>query len=217
MKKMLIYTLIVAVAVVFSSVMYAAVVTSAHDFSVSSGPGTIVDSNVDYVCVFCHTPHQSGTTVDPLWNHTLSATASYGVYDSTTFDGAATIADIGGGTSVSNLCMSCHDGTVAVGSLYNDPNAFAAPDAVAIPGGSTAMLGTDLTNDHPVNFDYDAAQLLDSELVASAGGMVGGVAPLFGTTMQCASCHDPHGVTGVDTFLLIDNTGSALCLTCHVK
>jgi len=34
--------------------------------------------------------------------------------------------------------------------------------------------------------------------------------------VECASCHDPH-VSDTLTFLRMDNTGSALCLACHVK
>lgn len=33
--------------------------------------------------------------------------------------------------------------------------------------------------------------------------------------VECASCHDPH--TANPTFLRIANTGSAVCLACHVK
>lgn len=34
--------------------------------------------------------------------------------------------------------------------------------------------------------------------------------------VECASCHDPHQANN-PTFLRIPNTGSQLCLTCHVK
>ena len=34
--------------------------------------------------------------------------------------------------------------------------------------------------------------------------------------VECASCHDPHQAAN-PTFLRIPNTGSQLCLTCHVK
>lgn len=34
--------------------------------------------------------------------------------------------------------------------------------------------------------------------------------------VECASCHDPHQANTA-TFLRIDNTGSAVCLACHVK
>jgi predicted CXXCH cytochrome family protein len=33
--------------------------------------------------------------------------------------------------------------------------------------------------------------------------------------VECASCHDPH--TSNTTFLRIQNTGSAVCLACHIK
>ena len=45
-----------------------------------------------------------------------------------------------------------------------------------------------------------------------------------GFEVECASCHDPHGVpsggqgtTFNPTFLRKANTGSAVCLTCHTK
>lgn len=200
------------------------VVGSKHDLS-SSGPGAT--TNVGRVCVFCHTPHQpAGVTADPLWNHTISSTANYLVYASSTLD--ATPTDIGGATatsaSVSNLCMSCHDGTVAVSSLYNEPNELnGAPITVTAGGnvngsgliGGTPNLGTDLSNDHPVNFTYDAAlSTTDGGLNDPAGAAV---APLlFGGLVQCASCHDPHNNTNAP-FLVMSNANSALCTTCHNK
>jgi len=201
-----------------ASLAGAAVLNSPHDLS-STGPGA--RTNVNRVCVFCHTPHQSGTTVDPLWNHTLSTVASYGVYNSSTLN--ATPTDIGGGTAVSNLCMSCHDGTVAVHSLYNEPNE-ATPVTITAGGNvdasglitGTPNLGTDLSNDHPVNFTYDTA-------LANADGELNDPATtpavaalLFGGTVQCASCHDPHDNTN-QPFLVMSNTNSALCTTCHIK
>ena len=43
-----------------------------------------------------------------------------------------------------------------------------------------------------------------------------GEIPLFGGTVQCASCHDPHDNTNAP-FLRKTNTASALCSTCHQK
>ena len=47
-----------------------------------------------------------------------------------------------------------------------------------------------------------------------------GTSPVLGATgnqalVECASCHDPHSANA--TFLRIDNTGSAVCLACHIK
>jgi hypothetical protein len=45
-----------------------------------------------------------------------------------------------------------------------------------------------------------------------------------GYEVECASCHDPHGVPSAGpgsvfnaTFLRVTNTGSAVCLSCHTK
>ena len=37
-----------------------------------------------------------------------------------------------------------------------------------------------------------------------------------GPSVECASCHDPH-TSDAPTFLRVVNTGSAVCLSCHVK
>ncbi len=206
------------------------VVGTDHDLS-STGPGAT--TNVTRVCVFCHTPHQAAAAngQDPLWNHTLSTTASYGVYASSTLN--ATPSDIGGAAvgsaSVSNLCMSCHDGTVAVTSLYNAPNEAPINDNAAnitiTAGGNVSAaglitgnpnLGTDLTNDHPVNFTYDHALATADGGLRDPATTPAVAALLFGGTVQCASCHDPHDNTN-PPFLVMSNTGSALCTTCHIK
>ena len=202
----------------------ASVVLSKHDLrSLTSGTTPLTE-----VCVTCHTPHQvtAANGQDPLWNHTLSATATYGVYSSPTMN--AVPIELGGASAgsaaVSNLCLSCHDGTVSVFSMYRDPVA-GAPTFVAgavinasgmLSGG--ASLGTSLADDHPINFTYDAAlATADGGLVtpASASLVVAGV-PLYNSKVQCASCHNVHDPANVP-FLRVANTGSALCLKCHVK
>lgn len=203
------------------------IVGSKHDLS-NTGPG--VHGGTTEICVFCHTPHQAtaANKQDPLWNHTLSATASYGIYASTTLN--ATPTDIGGAVAgsatVSNLCMSCHDGTVSVASLYNPPNsgmgAIVAGGAVTGAGLITGNpnLGTDLTDDHPVNFTFNAAlATADGGLVTPASAAwvdAGSTVPLYTWTVQCASCHNVHNPTNVP-FLRVANAASALCLKCHVK
>jgi predicted CXXCH cytochrome family protein len=200
------------------------VVGTAHDLS-STGPGA--QTNVARVCVFCHTPHQATAAAgqDPLWNHTLAATANYGVYGSTTMN--ATPTDIGGAAagsaSTSNLCMSCHDGSVAVHSLYNDPNEVASVTITA--GGNvsaagiitgTPLVGTSLTDDHPINFTYDTALSTADGGLQDPATTPAAAALLSAGTVQCGSCHDPHDATNAP-FLVMANTGSALCTTCHVK
>ena len=174
----------------------AGVSGTSHDLS-GKGWGS------DQICIFCHTPHNAGTAA-PLWNHTLT-TATFTVYSSQTMNAAPGQPD-----GYSKLCLSCHDGTVAI-------------DSYGTHAGSNNMtggeaLGTNLTNDHPISFTYDAAlATADGGLVtpASTSQVVPGV-PLFGGKMQCSSCHNAHDNTKGD-FLRLSNSGSALCLKCHVK
>jgi len=206
---------IMAVAMLMSGATMAGIIDgSAHDLS-SGGPGAVYST--DEICVFCHTPHQpTAQTQEPLWNHTLSSEASYGIYTSDTMDALA-VEVVGSGTT-SVLCMSCHDGTVAVGSMYNFPGA-AAPTITAgggvSAGGmitSSANVGTSLSNDHPVNFTY-------ADSVAADGTDLNdppGTAVLFSGKVQCASCHDVHDNDN-GAFLIMSNADSALCTDCHAK
>jgi len=218
MKRSLAFLAGLTLVLAFPVGSQAGVSGTKHDLS-SAGAGA--KTNVGRVCVFCHTPHQpSGTSTDPLWNHTLSTTATYGVYASDTLN--ATPSELGSGTAVSNLCLSCHDGTVSVISMYNAPNEVAT--ITLTTGGNVGTdgkitgnpnIGTDLTNDHPVNFTYDAAlSTADGGLNDPTTTAVSDL--LFGGSVQCASCHDPHNNT-YTPFLAKDNAASALCTTCHNK
>ncbi len=205
------------------------VTNTKHNLSSTAGTGQITDksTNEDQVCVFCHTPHQANPAA-PLWNHTRSAVASYGVYTSPTMNGVP--ADIGGGTDTSNLCMSCHDGTIGVNNLVNPPNDINANPTMGsgheldatgkIIASRPTNMGNDLRNDHPVNFTYDAAlAAADGSLVTPASASyvdAGHTVPLFGGKLQCGSCHNAHDNTNVP-FLTKGNHASALCKTCHVK
>jgi predicted CXXCH cytochrome family protein len=201
-----------------------------HNLSATAGADQITDRSTDedQICVFCHTPHQA-TPAAPLWNHTQTGVASYGVYVSPTLD-AADIADIGGGVDVSNLCMSCHDGTLGVNDLGNPANDTGGNPAMGsgteldasgrILAARPTNMGTSLSDDHPVNFTYDSA------LASADGGLVTPFSsayvdaaqeiPLFNGKVQCASCHDPHDNTN-EPFLTKTNSGSQLCSTCHQK
>ncbi len=186
------------------------------------------------VCVFCHTPHFANTEVAaPLWNRALSS-ETYTVYDSSSMD-ADMSASPQPGTS-SKLCLSCHDGTLAIGSVNSagggadlqvDANGVITginPTSIDMLNGVTTMpagegvdtgftrnLGTDLSNDHPIGFEYDATlasndgELADpttaSEIDSRLGRQAAGAGtqtkthiavPLENGKLECTSCHDPH-------------------------
>ncbi len=197
----------------------AGIANTKHNLSVS-GPAanTYKATSETQICVFCHTPHNTNPAA-PLWNHKLSA-ATYTPYSSLTLKAAAP----GQPTGTSKLCLSCHDGTVALGGVQNLPLGHQVPGVVSgleafLTG--TANLGTDLRNDHPVSFTYDAAlAAVNTELVSPAS-LTGKIKPDSTGQLQCSSCHDPHSES-YPKFLHTDYTdgsgyGSPLCRTCHNK
>ena len=199
--------LILGIVALTASAAWGGVIGTSHDLKANE-PNS-------QVCIFCHTPHNATPAV-PLWNHTLSAATGYTEYTSSTLD-AASAGTLLGGTGISNLCLSCHDGTVGLGSLVNNGPGGAPTNAATIIGAG-GLLSTDLSNDHPINILYTAtlANTTDGELVDPTTITT---LDLFGTNddeLQCASCHDPHDDTN-QPFLVVSNASSGLCLTCHIK
>lgn len=138
---------------------------SKHDLTSSGTGGNKVTDGSPEICVFCHTPHGSDSAA-PLWNKTLSG-AGYTQYSSSTMDGTV----VSGGISLA--CLSCHDGSQAMDTMINAPGSGLAPVNAASSGlgrgynlltwssnGDGKMvagvfnLGTDLTNDHPIQIPY---------------------------------------------------------------
>ena len=192
------------IIVLACSVALADIAGTDHDFSTEGW------SNGE-ICITCHTPHNADTSVvdSPLWNHEVT-TAVFSLYSSSTLDAT----DIGQPDGASKLCLSCHDGTVAIDS-------YGGATGTNFITGST-LVGTDLGDDHPISFTYnDALATSDGELFTPSTDPSGLGSTidndlLFSGKMQCASCHDVHG-TGFDSLLVKSNAASALCMTCHDK
>src|ERR1700688_3710166 len=81
-----------------------------HNLSVSSGSSVTVQGSLG--CTFCHAPHSGIGANTPLWNQTLSS-QTYTPYTSTTYKQQGSTQPILGKST--SLCLSCHDGTVAIG------------------------------------------------------------------------------------------------------
>jgi len=206
---------ICALAVALPSLRADPLISSVHNLS-ASGPGTIKATSVNNPCIFCHTVHKANGD-SPLWNHTLSAVNNYVVYSSSRLQSLGIT--VPQPTGSSRLCLSCHDGTIALGSISSSvtPVTMYQNGAVitTLPAGST-NLGTDLSGDHPVSVDYEAAVLMDNTLQARALlPSAVRLEQLHGAYyVQCTSCHDPHD-NRFGNFLVMDNTNSALCSSCH--
>lgn len=208
--KLLIGILVLAaVSLIAVGSAFAAITNSIHDFKGRSwNPG-------GEICNVCHTPHNASSNIVPLWNHAMTS-VTYKLYSSPTLK--ATMVQP---SSVSKACLSCHDGTVALDS-------FGGNVGKNFMNGE-AKLGEDLSDDHPVSFTYDTALAISdgglndpaTKTVASLGGKTIFASMLRNGKLECSSCHDVHRDKGdsvtADDLLLVNNAGSALCLTCHNK
>jgi len=204
MKRISIALLLLQVLPVF--VPGQSIVNTKHNLSVS-GPGTIKAVDETEICLFCHTPHNS-RPVAPLWNRNDPG-SSYTLYTSTTLQALPGQPD-----GASLLCLSCHDGTVALGSVISRPSVIQFTTGANMPAG-VSNLTTNLRNDHPVSFIYDAA------LASSDGQLKNPVnitppVSLMNNKVQCTSCHDPHKNLYTD-FLVATSQNGNLCNSCHQR
>ncbi|MBI5394576.1 MAG: hypothetical protein HZA91_04690 [Verrucomicrobia bacterium] len=184
------------------------IVNSKHNLSVS-GPGSIKSTTESDVCIFCHTPHNSAKEA-PLWNR-FDSGATYTPYSSTTVK-----ATIDQPTGASKLCLSCHDGTVALGLVRSRSQQIPMQGGITtLPPGAT-HLGTDLADDHPVSFTYDAALVTADGQLNNPSQLTPPVRLDKTGQLQCTACHDPHD-NQYGKFLVRNNYASALCVTCHDK
>ncbi|MBI2061951.1 MAG: hypothetical protein HYT87_19600 [Nitrospirae bacterium] len=179
--------------------------TTLHNLS-TSGTSTFKSGTINEVCVFCHTPHNSQQK-RPLWNRSDPG-GPYTLYSSSTLN-----ATLGQPSGSSKNCFSCHDGTIALGSLTNSPTGQ-VNDLTASFLSGRALLGTGLTDDHPVSFTYDAALAAADPELKDPATLTGVI--LENNQVQCASCHEPHDNTNAP-FLRVSTNNGDLCTRCHVK
>ena len=207
--KILTVTIAGGIALLLPARSHATILGGVHDFKAQAW------NSSGQICKVCHIPHNGpGATEAPLFNHTLTA-ASFTPYSSDSINHTP-----GQPVGVSKACLSCHDGTVAVnafgGNTYAGPNVY-----VGDVGGASRLLGTDLSNDHPISFTFDTAlQTADGALADPSS--LPSTLRLFNGKVQCATCHDVHQTRGAaatpgNKLLVIPLANSQLCLTCHTK
>lgn len=170
-------------------------------------------------CMYCHAPHSGINAAGglaqetPLWSQKLSSVApNYTLFAAS--PNTTVQPPLGADSS---LCLSCHDGTVAPGTLvpYGRITMLGSMD-------STDVLGTNLSSDHPFSFKLPlvtSGTTLWPSLSATPPTTqdTTGAVNLINGNVECTSCHNPH-VQNIDpttNFLVINNSSSALCLACH--
>ena len=189
-----------------STVIYGqSVVGSLHNLSTTS-PGAIQATSESEVCIFCHTPHSS-RPVAPLWNKTDPG-ITYTLYNSSTLH-----ANLGQPDGSAILCLSCHDGTIALGNVVSRSTDITFTGGITIMPSGNSNLTTDLSDDHPISFSYTSSlasadgQLKDPSAISMPVQLENG-------KVQCTSCHDPHKNT-FNKFLVASTQFSDICFKCH--
>ena len=200
---------------------HGGVAATLHNLSVS-GPGEVRAVSETEICKFCHIPH-SAVVPTPLWSQKLSR-ARYQI---------PRVRDEGGRRAsghqpdgASRLCLSCHDGTVALGDIGGEPRPIALAGAQRLRPGRRGFLGTDLSGSHPISFvvSETARDVADGQRDI-------GTAPLAAMNreqgvrldkhgkMQCTTCHDPHSdryyQEGRVPRFWVRPTEEEVCLSCH--
>ncbi|MBW6508527.1 MAG: hypothetical protein K0A94_03180 [Desulfuromonadales bacterium] len=241
--------LVVCLAVVLIGALYSeadararglGIIGSAHDFTYdasSSGTvnewnstgvaGTYWDSGDGEACRVCHVPHDQGGSAwyswdgedaGLLWNHSLSNTDVYGMYGSDSLRG-----EIGANVAgKSKLCLSCHDGTVAInafddqqgtGGFGNDGVAEADrvwiqdyASAFEIGPGRSVADDNFLMGNHPISVAYAEGFFTQNPKVGMNGGLHAPEGRTFGNLVK---------MRGAPTVDMVLEQGMVQCHSCH--
>lgn len=198
---------------------------------------------VDYgdACVYCHIPpdgEASASDAEQIqgWNRIRPAVEGYTLYESPTFKSKAQVPN-----EITMLCLSCHDGSMAVDRIVNTPRAWTSGNVMTMHmkmntngdlnscstchDGTIAhdiskkYIGTDMRRNHPVSIKYPGLATNMDFVRFSSGfntpmdekGFSNGVR-LFDGFVECASCHDVHNP---NSYKLLRTRGEFLCTTCH--
>lgn len=228
-------------ALLISSAAFAQGITSTlHNFNTN----TNAQASDGQICKYCHTPHKAIST-RAIWNHVLNTTDAY-TYDVPTTISGTPLRTTFNANQSSLQCLSCHDGTIALGDLYNAGGG--APGNVPFNGANTTATDTlqgpnlvspdpatrSLSGNHPIGIPYAGQTYYTTVSLASIGAgnywpQAAGVTQPVGYTnitlssdgtgygVECGTCHNPHGGTGFPYLLKADPVGSNICLSCHDK
>lgn len=200
--------------------------------------GGVAYTDYDNPCIYCHLPPEktvgegeSGGGISG-WNRIRPVAKQFETYNS-----ASLQERVNRPSDISMLCLSCHDGTLAMDRIVFKPMGWSSDKQATLHmklgadsdvnhcgkchDGEVAhdirvkTIGTDLRDDHPISVRY-AGFAIDNpnfRTVDSPFGFDNGVT-LYDGMVECASCHDIHNP---QARMLLRLEPNLLCGTCHIK
>jgi hypothetical protein len=195
------------------------------------------------LCSFCHSPHRAQST-SLLWNHRFSVNIFQWDIPETT--AGTQFPSFAGDTyrGVTSKCLSCHDGSVAIGDIVwwqgKVPSFPLDDDRHGLGDDVNIGFGGNLAGNHPVAMPFPFQQTASTYNGVTTGssfvpadwqpdprtlgirlfvddglGNISAGAIVGRTGIECSSCHDPHNRETVDEFFLRGRqTGSTTAYLC---
>ena len=223
----------------------ASIVNSKHDLSYLLTVDPVMSdvyNQYNEVCVYCHTPHSANSSIDaPLWNRNTPA-GPYNLYNSSTMDNPPdSVSDI------SLVCLSCHDGTIAVDEIINAPGPGANLDGpwygfsnapihykmntpLRIPNCAFCHGGLGIyqprAGDHRPSYlttdlsdDHPISTTYPTDQPTQFNAISNGRVDTLPLFSGKVECASCHNVhnPALTPFLRTSNSESGLCTTCHIK
>ncbi|WP_371374260.1 cytochrome c3 family protein [Thalassotalea aquiviva] len=177
---------------------------------------TLTVGSVSIACLSCHDGSQamdvmsneSGSGEDTIasvvWEGGTQTSGKMNGFAAVAGDSATLKNDHPIGIQYAGGGYTATDPTASAGVEQKDAD-FHAPATANINGNQVWWVDT-------AGGATDKREKEDMVLYSRTGTTSGDIEPF----VECASCHDPHQ-SETNTFLRIDNTGSAVCLACHDK
>ncbi len=222
MKKVVSAVVTVIFILSVAVVVWAGIANTKHNLSVT-GPGTIKAVSETRICVFCHTPH-GASPARPLWNHTLSS-QTYTLPTSSDPQWSNLLTTVQQPDGDTRLCLSCHDGTVAIGSVVNLPGPAGGAGTISMQGTAGGLMppaaygfiGTDLSGTHPVSIAMNDALINDKNACTQTGAYTLQYPPGGGAVRLRPTSNTYNGQPGqlITTPTGFTYNGGVQCTSCH--
>ncbi len=192
--------------IALSTQAVATIKDTRHNLS-NWGKYTVKATTETQVCIFCHAPHNADSVEAPLWNHKDTEVTTFQIASSAYIKPGNSNIDTQP-KGISKKCLSCHDGTVAIGAVANGtPIEVGGGSQGANPGTDNSLgsgnpigyRGTNLSGGHVISFVYNDALVTAINGSSSPNKPFKNMSAAFrpsmlgrDSKMHCHTCHDPH-------------------------